>query len=63
MSTKHLQAGSLYVYQISYMMDVMLSNKMVRAITKYTLHALAIYSFTTHGNNDNNPDSQRQQNN
>ena len=44
-------------------MDVMISSKMVRAITKYTLHALGIYSFTTHGFNYNNPDSQRQQNN
>ena len=44
-------------------MDVMISSKMVRAITKYTLHALGIISFTTHGNNYNNPDSQRQQNN
>ena len=45
------------------MMDGMISSKMVRAITKYTLHALEIYSITTHGNNYNNPDSQRQQNN
>ena len=45
------------------MMEGMISSKMVRAITKYTLHALGIISFTTHGNNYNNPDSQRQQNN
>ena len=45
------------------MMDGMISSKMVRAITKYTLHAPGIISFTTHGNNNNNPDSQRQQNN
>ena len=45
------------------MMEVMISSKMVRAITKYTLHALGIISFTMHGNNYNNPDSQRQQNN
>ena len=44
-------------------MEVMISSKMVRAITKYTLHALGIISFTMHGNNYNNPDSQRQQNN
>ena len=40
------------------MMDVMISSKMVRAITKYTLHAPGIISFTTHGNNYTNPDSQ-----
>jgi len=45
------------------MMEVMISSKMVRAITKCTLHALGIISFTMHGNNYNNPDSQRQQNN
>ena len=44
-------------------MDGMISSKMVRAITKYTLHALGIISFTTHGTNYNNPDSQQQQNN
>ena len=48
---------------LSQLMEVMISSKMVRAITKYTLHALGIISFTTHGNNYNNPDSQRQQNN
>ena len=45
------------------MMEGMISSKMVRAITKYTLHALGIISFTTHGTNYNNPDSQQQQNN
>ena len=44
-------------------MEGMISSKMVRAITKYTLHALGIISFTTHGTNYNNPDSQQQQNN
>ena len=44
-------------------MDGMISSKMVRAITKYTLHVLGIISFTMHGNNYNNSDSQRRQNN
>ena len=47
-----------YCTKIQIVMEVMISSKMVRAITKYTLHALGIYSlFTRHGNNNYNPDS------